>query len=147
MRITLEAARRLVAAAQEKARAQDRPITVAVVDAGGFLVALERMQGARPLTPQICTAKAYTAVVMERPSAMLRGWAEHEPVFFNQVARMGQQPIVATQGGIPIKQDGELIGGMGVAGSTAEDDQKMCEEALRACGYELDFAAFNRVAK
>ena len=145
MRMTLEAARRLIAAVQAKAREMNRPMTAAVMDAGGFLLALERMDGTRALTPQICMAKAYTAVVMERPSNMLHKWAEGEPVYFNQVARMGHQPVVATQGGMPIKKDGEIIGGLGVGGGTAEDDQKICEEALRELGYELDFVAFNRI--
>ena len=147
MRMTLEAAKQLVAAVQARARQMNRPFTCAVMDHGGFLLALERMDGARALTPQICMAKAYTAVVMERPSSMLHQWASGEPVYFNQVARMGHQPVVATQGGIPIKKNGEIIGGLGVGGGTAEDDQKICEEALKELGYELDFVGFNRITK
>jgi len=146
-RLTHEGARKIVAVAIEQARAAKIMISCCVVDAGGHIVALERMDGARAHTPQICMAKAYTAVVMERPSSMLHQWASGEPVYFNQVARMGHQPVVATQGGIPIKKNGEIIGGLGVGGGTAEDDQKICEEALKELGYELDFVGFNRITK
>ena len=67
-----------------------------MVDAGGFVVVIERMDGARPMTPSIALAKAYWAAVMQRPTQMLKEWSDSDPVFFSQVARMGQHPIVAT---------------------------------------------------
>jgi uncharacterized protein GlcG (DUF336 family) len=145
MTLSLEAARALVAAAQAEARKLNKPMTVAVVDAGGFTVAVDRMDGARPLTPSIATAKAYTAAVMQRPSKMLKQWAESQPVFFNQVATMGHHPIVATDGGVTIKKDGVLLGGIGISGGTGEEDQQVCEAALAATGYQLDFAEWNKV--
>jgi uncharacterized protein GlcG (DUF336 family) len=145
--ITLADARTLVAAAQRRATELDKPITVAVVDSGGFGVLVERMDGARPLTPQIATAKAYTAAVMQRPTRMLKGWAEAEPVFFSQVARMGHQPIVATGGGFALKKDGVVLGGIGISGGTGEEDETLAEGAVTECGYETDFSAFNRIAR
>jgi uncharacterized protein GlcG (DUF336 family) len=142
MRLTLDDAARLVHLCQEHAASYDKAITVAVVDGGGFLLALERQDGARPMTPSIATAKAYTAAVMQRPSNMLKGWSESDPTFFGQVARMGMHPIVATEGGVTIKREGELIGGLGVSGGRPEEDQAICEAALRAEGYELEFEAW-----
>ena len=142
MPLSLDEARALIGSAHEKATAFGKAITVAVVDAGGYLVALDRQDGARPLTPSIATSKAYTAAVMQRPGAMLKGWAESEPVFFSQVARMGLEPIVATDGVMPIKKAGELLGGIGVSGGRPEEDQEICEAALAACGYELQFDAW-----
>jgi uncharacterized protein GlcG (DUF336 family) len=145
MSISLADAKNLIDAARARAVAINKPLTVAIVDSGGYVIALERMDGARPLQPSIATAKAYTAAVMQRPAIMLKGWQDSQPGFFAQVARMGHQPIVATDGGIPIKKGGELIGGLGIAGGTGPEDQQVCEEVLRALGYELDFEQFNRI--
>ncbi|WP_330555569.1 GlcG/HbpS family heme-binding protein [Burkholderia multivorans] len=147
MTISLEAARALIAVAQAEATKINKPMTVAVVDTSGFIVAVDRMDGARPLTPSIATAKAYTAGVMQRPSKMLKQWAETQPAFFNQVATMGHQPIVATDGGVPIKKDDVLLGGIGVSGGTGEEDQQVCEAALTAMGYQLVFAEWNKIRR
>jgi len=145
MKLALDAAKSIIAAAQAQARALNKPITVVVVDDGGFIVATERMDGARPLTPSIAGAKAYTAAVMQRPTNMLKGWSKSQPEFFAQVSRMGHQPIVATDGGVTIKKGGELLGGLGISGGTGEEDQQICEAALSEAGYELDFKEWNQV--
>lgn len=147
MNISLQDAKALVAACQSEAAKLDKPITVVVVDTGGFIVATERMDGARPLQPSIAAAKAYTAAVMQRPSRMLKGWAESQPGFFAQVSTMGHHPIVATDGGMTIKKEGTLIGGLGVSGGTGEEDQQICDAALAALGYETEFAEWNRIRK
>ena len=147
MSIGLNEAKAIVAAAQAKAMEVGKPVTVVVVDSGGFSVASERMDGARPLTPSIAIAKAYTAAIMQRPSHMLMAWSESQPNYFAQVSRMGHQPIVATGGGLTIKKDGRILGGVGVAGGTAEDDQEIAVAALRSCGFELDFAEWNPVKR
>jgi uncharacterized protein GlcG (DUF336 family) len=146
MTLSLKAAKELVELAQGRARALKKPVCAAVVDTGGFLVAVERMDGARPLTPNIALAKAYTAAVMQRPGKMLKAWAESQPGFFAQVSRMGHQPIVATEGSVTIKKNGVLLGGLGVAGGTGDDDQKICEEVLAAAGYDTTFAEWNPIS-
>jgi uncharacterized protein GlcG (DUF336 family) len=72
-------------------RTPGKALGIAVADCGGFVVLVERMDGARPMTPSIALSKAYSAAVMQRPTS--------DPVFFTQVGRMGQHPIVATKGG------------------------------------------------
>lgn len=144
MTLTLSEAKTLVATAQKIAREKvKKPITVVVVDSGGFPILIERMEGARPLTPSIGLAKAYTAAIMQRPCVMLKDWCNGQPEFFAQVSRMGHQPIVATDGGITIKRDGVLLGGLGISGGTGEEDEEICEKALHDCGYELTFGAWN----
>jgi len=145
--ITLSEARRVVETAQQHASKVDKPLTVVVVDSAGFPVLIERMDGARPLQPQIATAKAYTAAIMQRPCSMLKGWADGEPFFFAQVSGMGHHPIVATGGGFPLKRDGEIIGAVGISGGTGDEDQALAEGTLAELGYELDFAGFNRIAR
>jgi uncharacterized protein GlcG (DUF336 family) len=147
MNVSLDVAQSLIASAKRKAVELNKPITIAVVDTGGFLVALERMDGARPLQPSIATAKAYTAAVMQRPAVMLKGWANSQPGFFAQVATMGLHPIVAAEGGVTIQKEGAILGGLGIAGGTGEEDQQICEAVLGEAGFDLKFAEFNSIRK
>jgi len=139
MRPELPDARALVESAITAARGLGKAVSVAVVDAGGYLVTLDRMDGARPLTPSIALAKAYSAAVMQRPTLMLRGWSDSDPVFFSQVARMGHQPIVATSGGYTLKRGDAFVGGIGVAGASADEDEQICADVVRAAGFEMTF--------
>ncbi|MFC9122300.1 heme-binding protein [Streptomyces sp. NPDC057067] len=142
--IGLEAAEEIIAAAHTRAQAFGKAVSVAVVDAGGFVVAVRRPDGARPLTPDIARAKAYTAAVMQRPGRMLKKWQESQPVFFSQLSQLpgAAMPILAAEGSVTIKKDGEIIGGLGIAGGTADEDQKIADDVLESLGYELEFAAW-----
>ncbi len=141
-KLTLADAKIIAAAVQEEALRINKAVSTVIVDAGGYSILSERMDLSRPLTPSISLAKAYTAAVMQRPGIMLKGWCKSQPEFFAQVSRMGHQPIVAAEGSVTIKKDGELIGGLGVAGGTGDEDQEICEKVLAALGYELDFKDF-----
>ncbi|MFE9686722.1 heme-binding protein [Streptomyces sp. NPDC006285] len=142
--ISLDAAEEIIEAARKRAQAIGKAVSVAVVDAGGFVVAIRRPDGARPLTPDIARAKAYTAAVMQRPGRMLKKWQESQPVFFSQLSQLpgAAMPIMATDGSVTIKKDGEIIGGLGIAGGTADEDQVIADEVLASLGYELEFAAW-----
>ncbi|MFJ3670051.1 heme-binding protein [Streptomyces sp. NPDC090106] len=142
--LTLDAAEEIAVAAQRRAEALGKAVSVAVVDAGGFPIVVRRPDGARPLTPDIARAKAYTAAIMQRPGTMLKKWQESQPVFFSQLSQLpgAALPIMATEGSLTIKRDGEVIGGLGIAGGTADEDQKIAEEVLSSFGYELEFAAW-----
>ncbi|MCX5415669.1 heme-binding protein [Streptomyces sp. NBC_00059] len=142
--ITLAAAEEIIDAAHKRAQELGKAVSVAVVDAGGFPVAIRRPDGARPLTPDIARAKAYTAAVMQRPGKMLKKWQESQPVFFSQLSQLpgAALPILATEGSMTIKKDGEIIGGLGIAGGTADEDQQIADDVLESLGYELEFAAW-----
>lgn len=142
MKLTLSEAEEIVAAALKQGQSLGKALSVAVVDAGGFLLVVKRSDGARPLTPNIAIAKAYSSAVMERPTRMLRAWADSNPTFFAQLSTMGAQPIVATEGGVTVKRDDEILGGLGVSGGTGDEDQQVCDEVLGALGYQLQFQAW-----
>lgn len=142
MALTIAGAKELIRLCQESGAEYEKALTLAVVDAGGYILAVERQDGARPMTPSIAISKAYSAAVMQRPTRMLKAWSESDPTFFTQVAGMGLYPIVATEGGVTIKRDGELLGGLGVSGGRPEEDQAIAESALTAGGYELTFDAW-----
>ncbi|MFF6992164.1 heme-binding protein [Streptomyces sp. NPDC010273] len=147
--LTLDAAEEIIDAAHKRAQSLGKAVSVAVVDAGGFPIAIRRPDGARPLTPDIARAKAYTAAIMQRPGKMLRKWQESQPVFFGQLSQLpgAAMPIMATEGSLTIKKDGEVIGGLGIAGGTADEDQQIAEEVLASLGYELEFAAWGVAGK
>lgn len=140
--IGLDEAQDLTSRARTAAVRLGKALTIAVVDTGGFVVCVERMDGARPMTPYIALSKAYSAAVMQRPTNQLKGWSNSDPVFFSQVATMGNHPIVATEGGITIKKNGAFRGGIGVSGGSPEEDQQICEQVLKETGHEFDFAAW-----
>ena len=92
MKLTLEAAEAIADAAIAAGTDLGKALSVAIVDAGGFLKAVKRADGARPLTPNIAISKAYSSAVMERPTTMLKAWAQSDPAFFATLSRHGTQP-------------------------------------------------------
>jgi uncharacterized protein GlcG (DUF336 family) len=142
MKLTIAEAEEIVAAVLAQGQSLGKALSVAVVDAGGFLLLVKRSDGARPLTPNIAIAKAYSSAVMERPTMMLQAWADSNPTFFAQLSTMGSQPIVATEGGVTVKRDGEILGGLGISGGTGKEDQQVCDDVLGALGYQLEFQAW-----
>ncbi|MEV6300518.1 heme-binding protein [Actinoplanes sp. NPDC051861] len=143
-KLTLTEAETILTGTLERGERLGKALSVAVVDAGGHLIAVKRSDGARALTPSIAIAKAYSAAIMERPTNMLYDWAQSNPGFFAQLSQMATHPIVATEGGVTIKRDGEILGGLGVSGGTPAEDQQACEEVLKELGYELVFSAWGK---
>src|ERR1700748_2746495 len=139
MTLPYAGARKLVDDARARGLELGKALSIAVVDYGGFAVLVERMDGARPMTPSIALSKAYSAAVMQRPTTMLENWRDSDPVFFTQVGRMGQQPIVATKGGYTLKRGAEIVGGLGISGGSPDEDQQVCQDVLKAAGFDLDF--------
>ncbi|HSB64675.1 MAG TPA: heme-binding protein [Thermoanaerobaculia bacterium] len=119
--LTLDGGRAVIAAAQAEARRLNAPGgVVAVVDAGGDLVALERLDGTFTAGARVSVGKAKTAVAFKKPTK-----------FFEDVIRNGRTAMVALeeftplQGGVPILVDGQGVGGVGVSGaaSAAQDEE------------------------
>ena len=119
--LNLEGARKVIAAAEAEAKRLNAPGgVIAVVDDGGNLVALERLDGTFSAGANISVGKARTAVMFKRPTK-----------FFEDVIKNGRTAMVALpdftplQGGIPIEYEGEIIGGVGVSGaaSAAQDEE------------------------
>ena len=142
MTIGYDDARALVDDARARALALGKALSIAVVDYGGFEVLVERMDGARPMTPSIAVAKAYSAAVMQRPTRMLESWRDSDPVFFTQVGRMGHHPIVATLGGYTLKRGDTIVGGLGIAGGSAQEDEEIAAAVVAAAGFATDFPAW-----
>src|SRR2546426_1140967 len=91
-------------------------VTVAVVDEGGLLITLGRMDGAPPLSPQVAEAKAVGAAMLYRDGAGLAELAKDRPGFFSVADRLVRVPIVPGLGSVLIRRDGKVVGAMGVSG-------------------------------
>jgi uncharacterized protein GlcG (DUF336 family) len=126
MTLTLEAANKIADGAMAKARDLGITICVAVCDAGGRLVSLQRMDGAIWAAVYGCQGKAMASASFGRPSGDLTERAEH-PTLRGIVAAEGGHMILG-RGAVPIIQDGAIVGACGVGGGTGEED----EECARA---------------
>src|SRR6478752_5634606 len=106
MPLTLLEAQKLISGAHARAGQLDIRVAVAVVDEGGLLVALGRMDGATPLSPQVAEAKAVGAAMLHRDGASLAELAKDRPGFFAVADRLVRVPIVPGLGSVLIRHDG-----------------------------------------
>jgi uncharacterized protein GlcG (DUF336 family) len=128
MPLTLKEANDVIERAHAKAAELGVTVTVAVVDEGGHLIALGRMDGAMPLSPQIAEAKAVGSAMFRRDGGWLAQVYQDRPGFFNAVDRLVRAPLIPGQGSVPIKQEGKIVGAVGVSGARPEQDLE-CAEA------------------
>lgn len=129
MTISVEKAMQLIQAAHAEADSIDLAITAVVVDESGRLVALGRMDAARPVTVDIAMNKAYTAASFQQPTEELKGVAGQS--WFQSLIVSSNGRVMAGGGAIPIVDAGRVAGAMAVAGGTDEQDHRCCEVALR----------------
>ncbi len=134
--ITREHAQTIGAAAQAHAAGLGITVTVAVVDHGGLLKLLDRMDGAPPLSAQIAEAKAQGAAVWHRDGHALADVAKDRPAFVATVSQMTRLPLIAGAGSIVIRdREGNVIGAVGVSGGQPEEDRACCEAGVGALGW------------
>src|SRR5581483_3410778 len=134
MALNLDTAEKILAGARAKAREMNTPMSFAIVDAGGYLIASVRMDGAGLLTPSVAHSKAYTAAMFRRTSAEIGKLAEARPQFFGSIVNIGSVPLVAGGGGLPIRQGEELVGAVGASGGTPEQDIECAQAGLTLAG-------------
>src|SRR5438876_10219958 len=132
MPLKWDEARKLIDAAQARAAQIGITISVAVVDEGGLLQALARMDGAPPLSSQIAEAKAVGAAVWHRDGASLAQVHQERPGFFNAVAQMVRVPIIPGLGSTLVRRVGAALGAVGVSGGKPEQDLDCAEAGLKA---------------
>jgi len=130
MSVSLADANDIIARAQAKAVELGINVTVAVVDSGGLLVALARMDAAPPLSPQIAEAKAVGAAMLVRDGAGLAELAKDRPGFFSVADRLVRVPIVPGLGSVLIRRDGRLLGAVGVSGGKPEQDLECAQAGI-----------------
>ena len=131
--VSLEEARRVIRAGQEKATEIGQPMNIAVVDAGANLVAFERQEGAWLGSINISINKAFTARAFDIETKTLGENSQSGDQFFGiHVSNHGRVMVFA--GGVPLKRGGEVVGAVGVSGGSGKKDQDVAEAAAAAFG-------------
>ena len=125
--LTLEAAQHIAQAARAEAKKNGWNMVICVVDDGGHLIYLERMDGTQLGSVRVAQDKARTAVLFKRPSKALE-----EAVTGGRTVMMMLAGVTPVEGGIPIIARGQLIGAIGVSGATSPEDGLVAAAGLSA---------------
>jgi glc operon protein GlcG len=125
--LTLEAAMRAAAAAQAEATRRGATVVIAVVDDGGHLVVLHRLDDTQVASVEVGIGKARTAAIFRRPSKEFE-----DQIRSGRVAALALPGATPLQGGLPITVDGRVIGAIGVSGNTPQEDEDIARAGAAA---------------
>jgi uncharacterized protein GlcG (DUF336 family) len=129
--VQLPDARRIIAAATVKAEELKQPMNIAVVDAGGNLLAFERMQNAWLGSIDISMKKAWTSRAFDIATQDLAPHSQSGDQFFG-IHASNDGTVMIFAGGIPLKQEGAIIGAIGVSGGSGDQDHAVAEAGAAA---------------
>lgn len=127
--ITLEQAKKALAGAEAEARKNNWNVVIAILDSGGNLVLLERMDNTQIGGVEVAQQKAYSAVAFRRPGKVFQDAIAAGGVGLRFLRLEGAVPL---DGGLLIVADGKIIGGIGVSGVTSEQDAQIASAGLAA---------------
>ena len=138
--VTLAQAADVVDGALQYARLQSLPpMTVAVLDVGGHLVAFKKEDGSSLLRESIARAKAWGALGMGVGSRTLTSSAAHHPGFFAALTAMSEGNIVPVPGGVLVRcVEGRLVGAVGVSGDVPDNDEACALKGIEKAGLRAD---------
>jgi glc operon protein GlcG len=125
--LTLAAAKRVAAAAEADAAKRGLGVVVAVVDEGGTLIVLDRLDAAQVASVDVAIAKARTAAIFRRPSRVFE-----EQVKNGRVAALALPGASALQGGLPLEYGGRVVGAIGVSGDSPQVDEDIAAAGVAA---------------
>lgn len=126
--LTLEAAQKIATASLAEARANNWNVIIAVVDEGGHLITLNRMETAQYGSIDVAIGKAKTAAAFRRPTKVLEDVAKTRPTL-STIAN-----AYLLEGGVPITYNGQVIGAVGVSGATSQQDAQVAEAGINSLG-------------
>ena len=128
--LTADDVKKILAAAEAEAKANNWAVTISVVDDGGHLLGLLRLDGAPPISAHIGPAKAHTAALGRRESKV------YEDVINNGRVSFLSAPLVQgmLEGGVPVVVEGECIGAVGVSGVKSSEDVQIARAGIAALG-------------
>ena len=137
MTLTLDHARTMIAAARAAGRERGlQPLSVAVLDAGGHLLAFEREDGASNMRFQVAHGKAHGALALGIGSRALMARAEQQPYFVAAVGQAIGGALIPVPGGVLVRDaDGRTIGAVGVTGDTSDNDEIAAVAGIEAAGF------------
>jgi glc operon protein GlcG len=119
-------ASKMISAAKAEAVKNNWLVSIAVVDEAGYIIHLERMDGAVLQSPDIATRKARTAALARRPTKALEDLTKERPVMLTFPDRL------SIQGGLPILHDKQCVGGIGVSGVMSHEDEQVAAAGIAA---------------
>jgi glc operon protein GlcG len=125
--LTLKVAKKIAEAAEAEALKRGSTVVIAVVDDGGYLLVLERLDDTQVASVEVGIAKARTAAIFRRPSKVFE-----DQVRDGRVAALGLPGAAPLQGGIPIIFEGKVIGAIGVSGNTPQEDEDIAKVGASA---------------
>lgn len=126
--LTASDTQKMVTACRAEATKNKWNVSIAVVDDAGYLLHLERLDGAGPMTAEVATGKARTAAVTRRPTKFWEDRVKERPVFLKFPDNL---PI---QGGVPIMYQGECVGAIGVSGVQSHEDEQIANAGIAVLG-------------
>ena len=124
--LTLDDCKKMIAACEAEARKNNWNVAIAILDDGGHLLALQRLDGASPANAEIATRKGRTAAISRRSTKM---WEDRIKDGRLSVLKM---PVLPVQGGIPVMYQGECVGGIGVSGVQSHEDEQIAQAGANA---------------
>jgi uncharacterized protein GlcG (DUF336 family) len=137
--LSLHQAEGIVDAGLERARELGlKPLTIAVLDAGGHLVAFKRQDRSGILRPDIAQGKAWGALGMGLGGRALAQRAEMAPAFFTSLASVSHGRMVPVPGGVLIRADGDIVGAVGISGDYPDNDEACAVFGIERVGLVAD---------
>jgi glc operon protein GlcG len=130
--LTLDTARALIEAGEKEASERGLQLSFAVVDRGGHIVAIGRMDDADWITPEVALGKAWTAAAFRAPSDAQGQKAKDLVAFAGSISAATRGRYTPQIGGLPIEVDGKPAGAMGASGATGQEDEDVCRAAIAA---------------
>jgi glc operon protein GlcG len=127
--LTLEGAKKAAAAAEADAKRRNLPVVVAVVDDGGELLVLERLDGTQIGSLKVGIGKARTAAHFRRPTRFFE-----EQIRDGRIVTLALSDFTPLQGGVPIFVDGQFVGAIGVSGDSPQVDEAIATAGASAVG-------------
>jgi glc operon protein GlcG len=127
--LTLDDVKKIAAAAEAEAIKNNWAVTISIVDDGGHLLWLQRLDGAAPVSAWIGPAKAKTAALGRRESAVYEKMVNEGRVSFLSV-----EPVTPLEGGVPIVVEGQYVGAVGVSGVKSSEDVQIAKAGIAALG-------------
>jgi glc operon protein GlcG len=125
--ITLEQAKEVMAGAEAEAQKNNWPVVIAIVDTGGNLVSLQRLDNAQFGSVEVARQKAWSAAAFRRPTKVFQEAVAGGGANLRILRLEGASPL---EGGIPVVVDGQIIGAIGVSGVTSEQDAQIAQAGV-----------------
>lgn len=137
--VSLEQANSIIDGALKKGEAMGlKPLTVAVLDAGGHLKALARADGASTMRPEMAMGKAYGCIALGVGGRWINQNGIDRPHFMDGVVALSGGKVLPVPGGVLIKEDGAIIGAVGITGDTSDNDEAAAVAGIEEAGLAAD---------